>query len=526
MTDSASSTPGNGPDEASEIDPRELELRWLGPLLVRHIGSARWFRGGGATPVVEQVASLPWLTPPGTEPAVRIEMVTVSHGTVTETYQVPVCYRREPLDGAWGPVPVRGLGEVHAHDGAADPDALWVLWQLFSSGRLHLGDESSLQAIRVEALSPDDATTEDADPVPLTGEQSNTSIRYGELAQLKLFRRIEQGRNLELERLLGMQQKAPVAPDEDPAPRLLGWFEADWVDGDHQVWADLGVLTELVSPAFDGWDQAVQHCVDGNDFGPGAGAIGAALARLHRRLARLSEPARRPYATVLAEIAERTGQTIDAVGALTELAPSIRSTLQELATRDDDGEIAVQQLHGDFHLGQVLFEPPGGAPAPRARIIDFEGEPMATAEQRRAPGSPARDVAGLLRSLAYARAAAVIGGVDPERAREWQRGAAEAFLAGYRRASAQSDPLPVDVLRAHLIEKAVYEVGYEARHRPDWLPMARLSLAELLDNWPEDTQATTDATTNGGHPTSSGVTTGTGVTSNTGLTTNTVEEQK
>lgn len=501
MTHSPGNAPDDAPEESTEIDPRELELRALSPLLARHIGSARWFRGGGATPRIEQVASLPWLTPPGSEPAVRIEMVTVRHGDLSETYQVPVCYRREALDGAWGPVPIRGLGEVHAHDGSTDPDALWALWHVFSSGRLHLGDESSLQAIQVTELSADEDA--DADPVPLTGEQSNTSIRYGTVAQLKLFRRIEPGRNLELERLLGMHQKAPVDPADDPAPLLLGWFEADWVDGDRQVWADLGVLTELVSPAFDGWEQAVEHCVDGNDFGPGAGAIGTALAALHRRLAKLAEPLERPHSQVLAETIGRTEQTIAAVDDLTELGPSILATLTGLAD-PDHAAVTVQQLHGDLHLGQVLFEPPGDQPAPRARIIDFEGEPMATAEQRRTPGSPARDVAGLLRSLAYARATAVLGGADPERAREWQRCAAEAFLTAYTRESQTSDPLPAALLRAHLIEKAVYEVGYEARNRPDWLPMARQSLAELLDSWPDDT----------------------GATPHTGVTRNTVEEQK
>lgn len=487
--DTSDHVPGRDGAETPDADPRAAEVAALAPLLAAHIGSARWFRGSGDTVEVQQVASLPWLTPPGVEPAVRIEIVTVGRDRtgagsdpVTEAYQVPVCYRREPLEGAWGSVPVPGLGDVHAHDGSTDPDALRVLWHLFRGGRLHLGDESSLQAIQVEDDDIDQVGAGDLDPAPLTGEQSNTSIRYGDLALLKLFRRIEPGRNLELERLLGMHQKAPVDPESDPAPRLLGWFEADWVDGDHQVWADLGVLTEQIRPAFDGWVQGVEHCTDGNDFGPGCEAIGIALARLHARLAKLAEPQRRPHPDVLAEITARVEQNLTDVDALAELAGPVRAALAELAATDA-ADVVVQQVHGDFHLGQVLFAPPApGAPRPRARIIDFEGEPLATPEQRREPASVAKDVAGLMRSLAYARAAAMTGGADPEAARTWQRSAEAALLGAY--AGEAGTDLPPALLRAHLIEKAVYEVGYEARHRPDWLPMARLSLAELLDSCP------------------------------------------
>lgn len=500
--------PGSG---GADADPFELEQAALRPLLAAHIGSARWFRAAGARPQVEQVASLPWLTTPGADPSVRIEMVTVTHrrsagaSAVRETYQVPICYRRTAAENALGSVPVAGLGEVFAHDATADVDALWVLWELFESGMLRLGDKSAFKAVQVAPLDGrrHDTADDDGDavadhpvdnvPRALTGEQSNTSICFPPYAVLKLFRRVEQGRSLELERLLGMQQKAPIAAADDPAPQLLGWMEADWIDDDQQVWADLGVLTEMIAPATDGWETALDHCSRHRDFTAAATAIGAALHRLHQRLDRLTEPTQIPYGEFLAAVRDSTRATVAAVEELAELGPAIEKSVAALA---DPGHPVVigQQLHGDFHLGQVLLQtvqPQTDSlhqpPTPlRARIIDFEGEPMATSEQRRRPGSPARDVAGLLRSFSYLRAASVIAGADPDRARQWEEHSARAFMEGYE---STGDTLPAMVLRAQLIEKAVYEVGYEARNRPDWLPMARLSLAELLDDQTHQRQA-------------------------------------
>jgi maltose alpha-D-glucosyltransferase/alpha-amylase len=134
--------------------------------------------------------------------------------------------------------------------------------------------------------------------------------------------------------------------------------------------------------------------------------------------------------------------------------------------------------HGDYHLGQVLERSDG-----TFAIIDFEGEPAKPLDQRREKRSPLRDVAGMLRSLDYARHAALRAapGADPASANGWYRAAREAFLDTYVRDIREHNRslLPPDVaapLAALELEKAAYEVLYELNNRPDWLPIPLAAL--------------------------------------------------
>jgi maltokinase len=125
------------------------------------------------------------------------------------------------------------------------------------------------------------------------------------------------------------------------------------------------------------------------------------------------------------------------------------------------GEAAVSRIHGDYHLGQLLARHDGGF-----SVIDFEGEPARPLAERREPSSPLRDVAGILRSLDYAARTAMAGrhaeGFDVER---WLAGARAAFLDGY----GGIGPDRQGLLDAFELEKACYEVRYEANNRPGWL---------------------------------------------------------
>lgn len=170
------------------------------------------------------------------------------------------------------------------------------------------------------------------------------------------------------------------------------------------------------------------------------------------------------------------------------LLPRIIKDLRGLARsaedyQDEEGTLSIR-VHGDYHLGQVL----------RTRdddwsIIDFEGEPVRSVEERRQRTSALKDVAGMLRSFSYARAARGLASPHEQALRNrrslaaWEHGARNAFLTGYREAITGDGLLvPGDdaafstALRAWEIDKALYEVAYEARNRPDWLILPLRSL--------------------------------------------------
>ena len=139
--------------------------------------------------------------------------------------------------------------------------------------------------------------------------------------------------------------------------------------------------------------------------------------------------------------------------------------------------ITIQRIHGDYHLAQVLGTSSGWI------VLDFEGEPASPLSQRRARSSPLRDVAGMLRSFDYAARHQVLTRPDPAslgpQASDWVRRNSDAFCAGYA-AAGGLDPAENSVLlRAMLLDKAVYEAIYEARNRPTWIPIPLESIAEL-----------------------------------------------
>jgi maltose alpha-D-glucosyltransferase/alpha-amylase len=359
------------------------------------------------------------------------------------------------------------------------------------------------------SLLEDLAVPEDAEIRRMSAEQSNSSLIIGEQAVLKLVRRVTEGISPETEmtRYLtehGFGQTAPllgevvrVSPDGVPRTLLiLQGFVRNQGDG----W---GWTTEFVSRVIDmlAVSEPPPEAMEGvfDNYLGFASAIGRRLAEMHAVLSRPSDdPAFDPEpvtASDAEEWGEMAGRQIDAAlaaldgvtgwGAPEHKARAValkraRNALLEAVAalaRTAEGSLRTR-VHGDFHLGQVLVVQGD------ACIIDFEGEPAKSLEQRRAKSSPMRDVAGLLRSFDYAAAAAGseregVQGLPPDRAAEllehFRRKAAESFLTGYRQAE-ELEPRPqagaeseAALLDLFLLEKAAYEVCYEAANRPGWL---------------------------------------------------------
>jgi maltose alpha-D-glucosyltransferase/alpha-amylase len=342
----------------------------------------------------------------------------------------------------------------------------------------------------------------------LSAEQSNSSMVIGDAVVLKVVRHVSAGIHPEGEmtRVLTERGFANTAPlygevvrvSEDGTPHTLmlaqgflrnqgdGWgWTLDFLD---RLVDELAVTGKL------GQDEA-EMFASYNSF---AAAIGRRLGELH---ATLAEPTDDPDFSpepadpaTLKEWATASVRQLEAAGAVLRrerewpdaetaaLVASVLEMMEELEgalQRPPAQSIAAlkTRLHGDFHLGQILVVQGD------AFIIDFEGEPARPMAQRRMKGCALRDVAGLLRSLDYAAAASsdrVAASAQTEERRaallqQFRDESSRAFLAAYRTVPGNADPAWVDaaamdgLLNLFLVEKAAYEICYEASNRPTWL---------------------------------------------------------
>jgi maltokinase len=314
---------------------------------------------------------------------------------------------------------------------------------------------------------------------PMGAEQSNSSIVFGEEQVLKVFRRIEPGINPELEMLRFLSSRS-----FENIASLSGWYEYDG----ELMQATLGILQEFIGEARDGWQLALDDPLGLLERVP---ELGAATGRMHSVLASdADDPAfspEEPSDEALALLTATIDEQIESVflvlpddPALEPIAgrgEEIRDRLQLMSHVGVGGRLI--RHHGDYHLGQTMLRDAGWI------ILDFEGEPARSLLERRRKRSPLRDVAGMLRSFAYAASAAeLLRGVPAPDG--WEERARKAFLDAYFDA-VEPTLLPAGqaaiskLLAIFELEKAVYELHYELNNRPDWVPIPVAGIARLLD---------------------------------------------
>ena len=342
-------------------------------------------------------------------------------------------------------------------------------------------------------------------------EQSNSAVVYGGALLLKVFRKLQPGLNPDIEVGRFLTERSSFRN----LPPLLG--DLTYRPADPALpEISLAMAQPFVPSVGDGWQVMLDRLtatLDADaDSTPDDDAV-ALARRLGQRTAQLhlalagdpSDPAFAPEPISAADADRWAGDLAAAVDRtiadLHARAESLPSLLRDhlLRLRPDDPEltgrsasfvalvgIAKTRVHGDYHLGQTLVTADGDVV-----ILDFEGEPARPLAERRAKTSPLKDVAGMLRSFAYARAAAQrtasrsLPPASEARPGAWEAAARAAFLDAYLAETrpARAPFLPTDAAAFHAalaaweLDKAVYEVNYELNNRPDWLA---LPLASLL----------------------------------------------
>ena len=440
------------------------------------LGQQRWYSGKSRA---GSITARPLATLTAQPHITQIWIADVTYADDTmEHYQIPLVFRLDVADHlehvlVGSVADLDGGGSLYVYDALHDKEVTGVWLRAIADG----ASIDGVDFVRVsEADIPVDETS-----LALSGEQSNTSLVFGDIAIMKSFRRVEPGLNPDIEihaelTRLGARHIAG----------LLGYVTAT-IDG--EPWS-LAMVQEFMSTASDGWQFATASVRDlmaeadlhaaeaGGDFAAEAHRLGVSTAEVHADLAQCFGTAR-IGAVELAEQAKAMNHRLDSalaeVPALAEVADGLRQAYTDLAGYDRP--VIAQRIHGDLHLGQVLRT------VHRWVFLDFEGEPAKSITERQSQDSPIRDVAGMLRSFDYAARHQLIdigATVQSEfRAAEWADRNRTAFCDGYAEGGGLDPTASQVLLRAFEADKAVYELVYEARNRPNWLPIPLASLHRL-----------------------------------------------
>jgi len=463
-------------DLKSRID--EGDLGFLdGLVLLGTMASQRWF--GGKSRDVLDARVLDAGTASTEPPILAVAVVEVRYGLQThDLYHLPLGFR--PSEEGWRDAVIAETSGWTAYDAIADPELARLYLELIrTNAEIDTGEAT------IVFRATGDLPEELASVRPMGAEQSNSSIVFGEQLALKLYRRIEPGLNPELEVLRFLTERG-----FEHTASLEGWVSYQG----RPFEATLAVLQQFVRARGDGWEltraSLVEH--DPEWLPRHVGRLGEVTALLHNALASdptdahfaAEEPSTEALALLSASIDEEIEQVFSLLprdGAVAPVAgrgEEVRDCLRGLTHIGHVGKLI--RTHGDFHLGQALW-----TDEEDWLILDFEGEPARSVPERRNRRSPLRDVAGMLRSFAYAASAAKIRrGIDvPE---GWEERCREHFLEGYL-ATIDAGLLPGTneairrLLAVFELEKAVYELRYELHNRPDWVAIPVAGILRLLE---------------------------------------------
>ncbi|WP_366942462.1 1,4-alpha-glucan branching protein GlgB [uncultured Serinicoccus sp.] len=437
------------------------------------VARQRWFRGkqaAGGTPRLRRVSSIRWQDPYG-EVGIEDHIVldeTSSSGEGPTVYQIPLTYRAEAVPFLEHALVATAehpeLGTRYVYDATHDPVFADVLLS-------EMAADHEVPAARSRRVAPEGERPALATARVLSGEQSNTSVivethRGGRPLIIKLFRVLHEGDNPDVS-----VQTAISRGGSRQVPDPFGYVEGRWpAEEGREVHGHLAFAQEFLTDTEDAWRQARVAADADDDFSGRARSLGAATAAVHAALREAfgAHPADERRAELLAQMRDRAEQSFRDAPGLAEHRDAVLGMYAALEAADLPD---LQRVHGDYHLGQVLDAPERGWV-----LLDFEGEPLRPLAERTEPDLALRDVAGMLRSFDYAAAAAA------DDRSHWADAAREAFLQGYAE-QAGADPRAEAagaVLAALELDKALYEVSYEARNRPDWLPIPLGAVHRLL----------------------------------------------
>ncbi|MFC7489480.1 MULTISPECIES: maltokinase N-terminal cap-like domain-containing protein [unclassified Knoellia] len=488
--------------KGASITPTKLEL------LEAWMGQQRWYAGKGTSPSLRRLAS--WrLGDPAGDVGVEVLIVADDSGPSPITYQVPLTYRPVAVPGLEpalvGVTEHSVLGTRWVYDAPHDPVYAAQLLELIQ-GRVRAESSAASDAFDDTVVAtPGRAWSRDVtvhDAKVLSGEQSNTSVILqcvddsGALVPVivKIFRMLSAGENPDV-----VLQSALVEHGSRRVPAVVGSVAGQWPEplssdevadtatttaGERTAYGHFVFAQEFLPGVEDAWRVALEAVRSGEDFGAAARALGAATAEVHAMLANAfgtTETSPDVAREIVEGMRERYAAAADDVGALHDHDEAVAAIFDAAVNVSWP---ALQRIHGDYHLGQVLHTPDGGW-----ILLDFEGEPLRPLAERTQPDQRIRDIAGMLRSFDYAG-----GSVEHSTgasAREWVSASQQAFLDGYAATAGEDPRARPALLAAFELDKAMYEVVYEVRNRPSWVDIPLAAIERLAAGFNPSRPATT-----------------------------------